>query len=87
MNAWCLPSTSEQIENAATAPEQNRGPSSPELNVRVLVTERGFTLGLEYFDAHTNTEVGFSQELEALLGPRRPPGEPWQLESDPELTS
>ncbi|MFO0595072.1 MAG: carbamoyltransferase N-terminal domain-containing protein [Myxococcaceae bacterium] len=39
-----------------------------------------FTLGLEYFDAHTNTEVGFSSKLEALLGPRRMPGTPWSLE-------
>jgi carbamoyltransferase len=39
-----------------------------------------FSLGLEYFDSHTNTEVGFSTRLEALLGPRRQPGTPWKLE-------
>ena len=39
----------------------------------------GFELNLEYFDAHTNTDVGFSSKLEALLGPRRAPGTPWLL--------
>jgi len=41
-----------------------------------------FELGLEYFDSHTNTEVGFSTKLEALLGPRRAPGTPWSLDAE-----
>ncbi|MBL8915811.1 MAG: carbamoyltransferase [Archangium sp.] len=45
-----------------------------------LQSDGGFTLGLEYFDSHTNTEVGFSKTLEALLGPRRMPGTPWKLD-------
>lgn len=45
-----------------------------------LERDGGFTLGLEYFDSHTNTEVGFSKTLEALLGPRRMPGTPWKLD-------
>ena len=39
-----------------------------------LATDGSFELHLEYFDAHANTEVGFSSKLEALLGPRRTPG-------------
>lgn len=46
------------------------------------VRDGGFELGLEYFDAHTNTEVGFSTKLEALLGPRRMPGTPWALDGN-----
>ncbi|PZR03958.1 MAG: carbamoyl transferase [Archangium gephyra] len=42
----------------------------------------GFELNLEYFDAHTNTDVGFSSKLEALLGPRRAPGTPWLLDGN-----
>lgn len=45
-----------------------------------LEADGRFTLGLEYFDSHTNTEVGFSTKLEALLGPRRMPGTPWKLD-------
>ncbi|MFT3712637.1 MAG: carbamoyltransferase N-terminal domain-containing protein [Archangium sp.] len=41
-----------------------------------------FSLGLDYFDSHTNTEVGFSTRLETLLGPRRMPGTPWKLEGE-----
>ncbi|MER2562788.1 MAG: carbamoyltransferase N-terminal domain-containing protein [Myxococcaceae bacterium] len=47
-----------------------------------LAPDGSFSLGLEYFDSHTNTEVGFSSKLEALLGPRRTPGAPWDLTSD-----
>ncbi len=46
------------------------------------VRDGGFELGLEYFDAHTNTEVGFSAKLESLLGPRRMPGTPWALDGN-----
>ena len=48
----------------------------------ITLTSDGFTLGLDYFDSHTNTEVGFSTKLEALLGPRRAPGTPWLLDGN-----
>lgn len=48
----------------------------------ISLTPDGFTLGLEYFDSHTNTEVGFSTRLEQLLGPRRMPGTPWLLDGN-----
>lgn len=48
----------------------------------ITLTPDGFTLGLDYFDSHTNTEVGFSTKLEALLGPRRLPGTPWRLDGN-----
>lgn len=49
----------------------------------ITVAEDGsFTLDLEYFAAHTQTDVGFSPSLERLLGPRRPVGRPWNLEQD-----
>lgn len=47
-----------------------------------LEVDGSFALGLDYFDAHANTEVGFSRSLEALLGPRRAPGRPWDLEQE-----
>ena len=50
----------------------------------IQVDDQGFTLSLEYFDSHTNTEVGFSSKLEALLGPRRMPGTPWRLDGNAE---
>jgi carbamoyltransferase len=36
-------------------------------------------LDLDYFAFTTDTEVGFGPKLEALLGPRRDPGRPWDL--------
>ena len=48
----------------------------------ITLTRDGFTLGLDYFDSHTNTEVGFSTKLETLLGPRRAPGTPWRLDGN-----
>ena len=48
----------------------------------ITLTPDGFTLGLDYFDSHTNTEVGFSTKLEALLGQRRVPGTPWLLDGN-----
>lgn len=48
----------------------------------ITLTSDGFALGLDYFDSHTNTEVGFSRKLEALLGPRRLPGTPWLLDGN-----
>lgn len=47
-----------------------------------LADDGSFTLGLDYFDSHANTEVGFSSRLETLLGPRRKPGQPWKLEDE-----
>jgi carbamoyltransferase len=50
-----------------------------------LVTLHGdgtFSLSLDFFDAHTDTELGFGKKLEALLGPRRPPGRRWSFDSD-----
>ncbi len=47
-----------------------------------LSPDGSFSLGLDYFDSHTNTEVGFSSKLETLLGPRRTPGTPWNLEDE-----
>jgi carbamoyltransferase len=41
-----------------------------------------FALDPSYFDLHGPSEVGFSRRLEALLGPRRPPGQPWDLGTD-----
>ena len=41
-----------------------------------------FSLDLDYFAIDTDSEVGFSPRLEALLGPRRPPRAPWDLDSD-----
>ncbi len=48
----------------------------------ITLTQDGFALGLDYFDSHTNTEVGFSEKLESLLGPRRLPGTPWLLDGN-----
>ncbi|MDP1822342.1 MAG: carbamoyltransferase N-terminal domain-containing protein [Archangium sp.] len=48
----------------------------------ISLTADGFELGLAYFASHTNTEVGFSPKLEALLGPRRLPGTPWLLDGN-----
>jgi carbamoyltransferase len=42
----------------------------------------GYRLGLEYFDPYCATELGFGPKLEALLGPRRPAGKPWDLAGD-----
>jgi carbamoyltransferase len=39
-----------------------------------------FELDLRYFAFHTDTDIGFSPELEVLLGPRRPPAKPWDLQ-------
>ena len=41
-----------------------------------------FELDLPYFAHHTDIELGFGRKLEALLGPRRAPGRPWDLGSD-----
>ena len=45
-----------------------------------LSSDGSFALDLRYF-AHTHdAELGFSAELERLLGPRRAPGTPWDLD-------
>lgn len=41
-----------------------------------------FELDLGYFAYAGDTELGFSPRLEALLGPRRPYGKPWQLDQN-----
>jgi carbamoyltransferase len=41
-----------------------------------------FELGLPYFAFTTDVDVGFGPRLERLLGPRRPPGKPWDVEAD-----
>jgi carbamoyltransferase len=46
-----------------------------------LHRDGSFELGLPYFAHTTDAELGFSPELERLLGPRRPPGEPWDLDA------
>lgn len=38
-----------------------------------------FELGMPYFAFHTDTDIGFGPKLEALLGPRRTPGRPWDV--------
>ena len=40
-----------------------------------------FELAMPYFAFHTDTELGFGPKLETLLGPRRAPGRPWDLEA------
>jgi carbamoyltransferase len=46
-----------------------------------LHSDGSFELGLPYFAHMTDTELGFSPKLERLLGPRRPPGKPWDLDA------
>ncbi len=47
-----------------------------------LHDDGSFELDLRYF-AHTHdADLGFSPALEAMLGPRRVPGKPWDLASD-----
>lgn len=38
-----------------------------------------FELAMPYFAFHTDSDIAFSPKLEALLGPRRPRGKPWDL--------
>ena len=49
-----------------------------------LTPDGGFELGMAYFAFHTDTDIAFSPKLEALLGPRRPPGKPWDLAKAPD---
>jgi carbamoyltransferase len=43
-----------------------------------------FELGLPYFAYLADAELGFGPALEGLLGPRRPPHKPWDLEHSAE---
>jgi carbamoyltransferase len=45
-----------------------------------LRPDGSFELHLPYFAFMTDTELGFSPKLERLLGPRRSPGAPWDLD-------
>jgi len=45
-----------------------------------LHPDGSFELELPYFAHMTDTELGFGPKLERLLGPRRPPGKPWNLD-------
>jgi carbamoyltransferase len=52
-----------------------------------LVTLRpdgSFELGMAYFAFETDTDLGFGPKMEALLGPRRAYGRPWDLEGSEE---
>jgi carbamoyltransferase len=49
-----------------------------------LHADGSFELALPYFAHFTDAELGFGPKLEALLGPRRPPGKPWDLEGSAE---
>jgi len=46
-----------------------------------LSADGSFELGLEYFAYMTDPALGFGPKLEQLLGPRRPVGRPWDLDS------
>jgi len=50
----------------------------------ILRADGSFELGLAYFAFTTDVELGFGPRLERLLGPRRAPGKPWDLEGDEE---
>lgn len=48
---------------------------------RVLrVDDHGYEVDPTYFDVIGEASVGFSPRLESLLGPRRPPGMPWDFD-------
>jgi carbamoyltransferase len=42
-------------------------------------TDGSYHLNLDYFAHHTDTEMGFSEKMEELLGPRRTYGKPWDI--------
>ncbi|MCA9692542.1 MAG: carbamoyltransferase N-terminal domain-containing protein [Nannocystaceae bacterium] len=46
-----------------------------------LRADGSYELGLEYFAHMSDAQLGFGPALERLLGPRRPPGRPWALDS------
>ncbi len=45
-------------------------------------SDGSYLLNLDFFAHHTDTEMGFSAKMEALLGARRQPGKPWNIEHD-----
>ncbi|PRQ10001.1 carbamoyltransferase family protein [Enhygromyxa salina] len=47
-----------------------------------LHDDGSYELGLDYFAHMSDAELGFGPKLEALLGPRRPPGLAWALEGE-----
>lgn len=44
-----------------------------------LHPDGSYELGLDYFAHMSDADLGFGPALERLLGPRRPPGRPWDL--------
>ena len=61
-------------------------PSRREELARILKTESdgSFELAPEYFAYDTDADVGFSPAMETLLGARRLPGRPWDLDGSAE---
>src|SRR5262249_46933888 len=49
-----------------------------------LAADGSFELDLRYFAFHTDADIAFSPELDRLLGKRRAPGKPWDLEHSEE---
>ncbi len=47
-------------------------------------SDGSFELTPDYFAYDTDADVGFSQAMETLLGPRRLPGRPWDLDGSDE---
>jgi carbamoyltransferase len=45
-----------------------------------LHADGSYELGLDHFAHMSDATLGFGPALERLLGPRRPPGKPWNLE-------
>lgn len=48
-----------------------------------IADDGSYALGLDYFAHMSDATLGFGPKLEALLGPRRPPGKPWDFD-DPD---
>ena len=46
-----------------------------------LNKDGSYELGLDYFARMSDPDLAFGPALERLLGPRRPPGQPWDLAS------
>lgn len=47
-----------------------------------LFEDGSYRLNLDYFAHHTDTEMGFSEKLEAMLGARRNPAEKWDMTTE-----
>ncbi|MGB1277495.1 MAG: carbamoyltransferase N-terminal domain-containing protein, partial [Nannocystaceae bacterium] len=56
-------------------------PTRKDAFAKILIchADGSYELALEYFAHMTDTELGFGPALEQLLGPRRPPGRPWDF--------